>query len=289
MKLVSFGRPILDVTMVLQPFKSYISIGGVETNVAINTALLGENAIFLGAVGLDILCKKLESLVERVNKLCLGLQKIKNRKSGMIVMLIEKNDEVYQKFVDYGASECFRITSTIREQIEKGELFFTSLFNANTFGLGRKWQEMIRLAKSNSLKIAVSLAGIATIEANALSPLLEFLKCYADFVFMNHQEAEKIDPTIFTSQLVVITDEDRSAIAKFENKEFSVPPERKIKVHRPYTIGAGDAFTAAFLVNYFRTGDIEEAMRYGHQIAALKLSIPTSHLTPEILEKEVKL
>jgi sugar/nucleoside kinase (ribokinase family) len=288
MKLVSFGRPILDVTITLQPLKSYISTGGVETNVAINTALLGEDSILLGAIGLDILCEKLESLAQRVNKLRLGLQKIEDRKSGTIIMLIKENDEIYQKFVDYGASEYFRITSATQKQIAEREIFFTSLFSANTSTLRTKWRKIVQLAKSNSLKIVVSMAGIETIETNETSSFLKFVKNLADFIFINRREAEKIDLTIFTSQIVVITNEDGPAITKFGDRKWSVPPERIQTKSRPYTIGAGDAFTAAFLVSYLRDGDIEKAMRYGHRIAGLKLSIPTSHLIPEILKKEVR-
>jgi len=288
MKLVSFGRPILDVTVRLQPLESYISIGGVETNVAINTALLGRESILLGAVGSDILCEKLKNLARRVNKLYLGLQEIEDRKSATIIALIKENDEIYQKFVDYGASEHFLITSAVQKQIAKGEIFFTSLFSANTISMRTEWEKMIRFAKNASLKIAISMAGVGTIETNELRLLLKLIENSADFIFMNQQENEKICPLTFTSSLVVITNEDSPAIAQLGNKKRLVSPTRVQNVYRPYTIGAGDAFAAGFLVSYLQDGDIEKAMRYGHQIAALKLSIPTSHLMPQILEKEVK-
>lgn len=288
MKLVSFGRPILDATIRLKPLESYISIGGVETNVAINTALLGEKSILLGAVGLDILWKKLENLAQCLNKLHLGLQKIGDRKSGRIILLIQENNEIYRKFVDYGASECFCLTRATQKQITEGEIFFTSLFSANTLALRTQWKKIIQLAKSNSLKVAVSMAGIGTIETNETFSLLKFVKDFADFLFMNRREAEKIDLTIFTSQMVVITDEGGPTVVKFEDRKWLVAPEKIQTVYSPYTIGAGDAFTAAFLVSYLKGGDIEKAMRYGHQIAALKLSASTSHLIPEILEKGVK-
>jgi len=289
MRLVSFGRPILDVTIKFQPPESYISIGGVETNIAINTALLGKESILLGAVGSDVLCEKLENLAHHVNKLHLGLQKIENEESATIVLLVGNNNEIYRKFVDYGASECFRITSEIQKQIIEGEIFFTSLFSANTPRLRARWGKMIQLAKTASLKIAVSMAGVGTIKTNKLPSLLKLIKDSADFIFMNRQEAEKIDPDIFPFSIVVITDEEKPAIAKFGKKKWSVSPAGIFSTHQLYTIGAGDAFAAAFLVSHLLDGDIENAMRYGHRIAALKLTSPTSHLTPEILEKEVKL
>ncbi len=288
MKLVSFGRPILDVTMKLQSLESWISIGGVETSVAINWAVLGEESVLLGAVGEDFFWKKMENLAQRTNKLHLSLQKIKDKKSGIIVLLIQKN-KIHQKFIDYGASEYFRITPLTKTQIAGGEIFFTSLFSANTSILLAKWKKMLQLAKTSSLKIAVSLAGIGTVETNKLPSLLKFIKDVADFVFANRKEIEKIDPAIFTSQLVIITNESELAIAKFGDRKWSVSPKRIQAVYPPYTIGAGDVFTAAFLMNYLREGDIEKAIRYGHQIAALKLNVPISHLTPEILKKEVKL
>ena len=289
MKLISFGRPILDVTIRFNPFESYISIGGVETNVAINTALLGKESILLGAVGSDILCEKLEKLACQIDKLRLGLQIIKEKESGTIVVLIREGNEIYRKFIDYGASECFRVTSATQKQITEGEILFTSLFSANTPTLSTKWKKIVQLAKGASLRIAVSMAGVRTIEANKLPPLLKFIKDRADFIFMNREEAEKVDPTIFTSSLVVITNEGGPAIAKLGEKKWSVSPARIQNTFRPYTIGAGDAFTAAFLVSYLQDGEIEKAMRYGHQIAALKLKLSTSHLIPEVLEREVKI
>lgn len=288
MKLISFGRPILDITIKLQPLQSYISIGGVETNVAINSALLGGESVLFGAVGVDLLWKKLENLAQRINKFHLSLQKVKDTRSGIIV-LIQEDNRIYKKFIDYGASECFRITKTIEKKIVKGEIFFTSLFSANTSTLLPQWKRMIQLAKSSSLKIAVSMAGIGTIEENEIISLLKFVKDSANFLFMNQREAKKIDLTMFTSQLAVITSEEGPIIAKFGDRQWSVYPQRIQNVYPPYNIGAGDAFTAAFLVSYLRDGDVEKAMRYAHQIASLKLSIPTSHLIPEILEKEVKL
>jgi len=291
MIFVSFGRPIFDVTVKLNPREVFTSIGGVETNVAINAAVLGEDAILLGSIGRDTLYEKIVKLGKELKKLHLDFVQITDKKSGVIVLIIGENERVIYKFVDYGASESFRLTPPIQQEIErisrKG-IFFSSLFNANSPDLKVEWQKAINTAKSSSLKIALSIAGIDTIKAEELNSILDFVEQMADFVFMNRDESEKINPYRFSSALVVITDESNPAIVRFGGKEWRIAPIKSLSVARPYSIGAGDAFATAFLIKYLKDGEIEKAIRYAHQIAAIKLTLPTSHLIPKILEEVVE-
>jgi len=286
---VSFGRPILDLTVKLYPPQIFVSIGGVEMNFAINTAVLGKDTIFLGALGEDILHEKIVKLAKKVKKLHLDHIQVKNGRSGIITLVVGKDEKILYKLVDYEASEDFHFTLPVQQEIEKISkgIFFTSLFSANSPKLKIEWQKAVECAKRNSLKIAVSIAGIGTVRKEDLSSILNFIKETADFIFMNREESERIHLAEFNSALLVITDQERSAIARFREKEWKIAPKRTIAVTRPYSIGAGDAFAAAFLVKYLEGEEIEEAMKYAHQIAALKLTLPTSHLLPEAFEKGV--
>jgi len=290
MIFVSFGRPILDLTVKLYPPRMFVSIGGVEMNFAIDAAVLGKDAIFLGALGEDILYEKIVKLAKKVKKLRLEHIQIKSKKSGIIALVVGRNEEILYKLVDYGASEDFHFTPVIQQEIEKISkegIFFTSLFSANSSKLKREWQKAVECAKRNSLKIAVSIAGIGTVRKEDLSSILNFIKETADFIFMNREEAEKIDLAEFDSALLVITDQERPAVARLKEKEWKIAPGKTLTVSRPYSIGAGDAFAAAFLVKYLEGEEIEEAMKYAHQIAAVKLTLPPSYLLPEAFEKGV--
>jgi sugar/nucleoside kinase (ribokinase family) len=290
MIFVSFGRPILDLTVRLYPPRVFVSIGGVEMNFAINTAVLGKNTIFLGALGKDILYKKIGKLAKEVKELRLDHIQVKNKRGGIIILVVGRNEEILYKLVDYGASEDFHFTPVIQQEIEKISkegIFFTSLFSANSSALKIEWQKAIECAKYNSLKIAVSMAGIDTVRKEDLGFILNLIKETTDFIFVNREEAERIDLAEFSSALLVITDQNRPAVARFGGKKWEIAPRRTLAVTRPYSIGAGDAFAAAFLVKYLESEEIEEAMRYAHQIAAVKLTLPTSHLLPEAFEKGV--
>jgi sugar/nucleoside kinase (ribokinase family) len=290
MIFVSFGRPILDLTVKLHPPQLFVSIGGVEMNFAIDAAVLGKDAIFLGALGKDILYEKIVKLAKKVKKLRLEHIQIKSKKSGIIALVVGRNEKVLYKLVDYGASEDFHFTPAIQQEIEKISkegIFFTSFFSANSPKLKIEWQKIVKCAKRNSLKIALNIGGISTVKEEDLSSILNFVKETADFIFMNREEAERIDLAEFGSALLVITDQNGPAVAKFKEKKWEIAPRKTIVVTRPYSIGAGDAFAAAFLVKYLEGEEIEEAMRYAHQIAAVKLTLPTSHLLPEAFEKGV--
>jgi sugar/nucleoside kinase (ribokinase family) len=290
MIFVSFGRPILDLTVRLYSPRVFVSIGGVEMNFAINTAVLGKKTIFFGASGKDVLYMKIGKLAKKVKELRLDHIQVKNKRSGIIILVVGRNEKILYKLVDYGASEDFHFTPAMQQEIEKISkegIFFTSLFSANSPKLKIEWQKAVERAKRNSLKIAVSIAGIGTVRKEDLSSILNFIKETADFIFMNREEAEKIDLAEFDSALLVITDQERPAVARLKEKEWKIAPGKTLTVSRPYSIGAGDAFAAAFLVKYLESEEIEEAMRYAHQMAAVKLTLPTSHLVPEAFEKGV--
>ncbi len=67
-------------------------------------------------------------------------------------------------------------------------------------------------------------------------------------------------------RLVIVTDGERGATAFTKEGEVFYQPAVKTKVVS--TVGAGDSFGGAFLVEYLRSKDIEEALKKGAQRSA---------------------
>ena len=51
-------------------------------------------------------------------------------------------------------------------------------------------------------------------------------------------------------------------------------------------IGAGDAFDAGFIASQLHNKSLEDSLRYGHAVSALKMTIPGDHALITVQEVE---
>lgn len=296
-KIFSFGRPIIDITQIVDENKMFISPGGVEFNFTVNCAILGIPTTFYGSVGNDEFLHHFKNETVKIQRLELAFTVIENLPTARI-LITQKRDEdgnkkMINKIIDYGASESIQLMSLLTKLWDPSySMVFSSLFSANTPKIREAWLNFIRIAKICQKKVIVSLAGMATIESAIREDLLKVIKDNSDIVFMNLQEFHECLPNcsdvsevkrLFPStKIVVITKGESGAVIFEENKQIPINPYPINKKGEIYEIGAGDAFAAGFVAGLINKKlNIEEAGFYAAKVASVKLLISKSNLTSE--------
>jgi 2-dehydro-3-deoxygluconokinase len=144
-------------------------------------------------------------------------------------------------------------------------------------------QQMLQLAHSQHIPVSFDVNYRSKLwqpsDAEAgLTPLLHGVQILrtgrdeAQALFGLSGSAEEVARELkarFDAVVVVVTDGSNPAVA-FDG---AAPARRDcFPVHIVDEIGAGDAFTAGFLVSYLEHGDIERSLEFAQALAALKLT-----------------
>ncbi|OGD42233.1 hypothetical protein A2567_00130 [Candidatus Azambacteria bacterium RIFOXYD1_FULL_42_11] len=271
----------------------FISAGGVESNVAINSALLGIPSIIVGSIGDDYFHLIFKDGLGFIDKLDMSLISTMLFNSAVVVVIwiIKDGGEKKRiKVLNYGVSGYLPWNSLAKSSLKSATMFFSSLFTANTPQTELIWKSAIRIAKKFGKKIIINLGGVDTIQDNKLRSLLNFVRKYADVVFMNEQECEFL-LTCYKKEAFLIFPEVEQTIITRGGKDISIflkgeeifiqitEEGRPAQGGQIFEIGAGDAFCAGYVFALSRGANPKEAARFAIEISLIKIKCPESHLT----------
>ncbi len=153
---------------------------------------------------------------------------------------------------------------------------------------------VLKLAKSNGLKVSLDLASYNVVEANR-DFLLKIIPRYVDIVFANEEEAKAYTGKEPEEALGIIASQTSIAVVKIGKKGSLIQSGQEVKQIKiePFksvdTTGAGDQYAAGFLFGYSKKLSLEQCGRLGSLLAGIVIQyvgarIP-EELWPDILNK----
>ena len=242
--------------------------GGAAANVAVWAHRLGAEVALVGKVGDDTLGTLMlahlrsEGVAQQVITVSGGL-------STRVGILVSADGE-HSFVIDHTKVLRFDEGDVPSSLLDSADAVF---FNGYDIFLARSTaflEPLLAEARRRAIPVAFDASSFALIEAYGVERLLRGLGPL-DMLFANDAEAEVLRGdhplAALTSRaaLVVVKRGADGALARTATAEWSAGAERVSVVD---TTGAGDAFDAAFLVEYLRTRDVEAALLAGNRLGA---------------------
>ena len=288
-------EPSIDFT------ESVKSSGGGAANVAKIAAMLGMDAAFCGCVGQDELALIFEEEIKEA-----GVSSVLVRSDEKTGLCFACNIDGEIRFAASPRAALELNESHISEELVSG----AEAVILDGFILDRRHlvQHILRLASSNGIPVALDAASIMQVKSKA-EEILTYSRSYPLFVFMNADETITFFNTIRKEQddginmaekekealilrdicpmLKIITDGElfpiivvklggRGAVViaggnVYREETFTVTAPRN-------TVGAGDAFCAAFISAWIRDKSLSECAALGNKVAREILEVPGTHI-----------
>jgi sugar/nucleoside kinase (ribokinase family) len=253
--------------------------GGSPANLCANVKWLGKRAELVACIGNDNIGKFLTNEIEKI---------------GINTNHIALNDEYPTSIVLVGKSMgtpdfiAYRMADAQLPAIDDHLLLNVNIIHTSAFALSKN---PARINILQAIKHAVSLGSQLSVDWNfaqpiwgndngrstfnfimSLNPLLKM--SMDDFQrFTNMKNPSEEDAKLFLDQLsntfMCLTCGSKGVWYKYKNK-WNFKPAQKVNEVKD-TTGAGDAFWAAFLVQYLNTQNIEDAIQFAIEIAAQKV------------------
>jgi sugar/nucleoside kinase (ribokinase family) len=298
-------EPYIDFT------KTVKSSGGGAANVAKIAAMLGMNAVFSGCAGHDELAKIFKEEITG---------------AGVSSMLVSSNEKTGLCFVCNIGGET-RFAASPRAAFELNETHITEELISGAevvvldgYILDRRplVQHILRLANRRGIPVALDTASIMQVKSKA-EEILTYSRNFPLFVFFNADEiltfantiriinddaanlSEKEKESIILRDIcpvvknitdgeifpiVVIKLGGRGAVVVaggniYREETFTVTPRN--------TVGAGDAFCAAFISAWIRDKSLSECAALGNKVAREILEVPGTHIKSGKLKSFAKI
>ncbi len=183
-----------------------------------------------------------------------------------LCLITGENEDVERTMATYlGVAGELKTADINADEIAKADILLLEgylVFNAKDALL-----EALRIAKENNVKVAFSLS--ATFCIDVMTDLVLEICKNSDIIFGNEEEWELLCNKGFKQndgQVLVKTLAENGASVKTDNFEVTVPSE---KVENIVDVtGAGDAFAAGFLAEYYKGNDLKNAAELGVKLAS---------------------
>ena len=309
------ARRILDTLNKNPPADMTVTSGGIAANVAKIAAMLNTRAAFAGCVGASGGGDRLAAVFEQ-----------ELRTAGVVPVLSTGAEETGICFVFNCGAET-RIAASPGAALELTEAdipedFITGAEAVMLDGyiLERRplVQQVLRLADHRGIPIALDAASVFQIR-DKTEDILQYSRNYPLIVFMNADEAITFYNTIRKSSAVIETTGEREKenlilkeicpVLKYitEGEIFpiiviklggrgaavlaggNIYHEETFTIIPRNTIGAGDAFCAAFLSAWIRGKTIRECAALGNKVAREILEVPGTKIKADKLKSLAKL
>ena len=198
-------------------------------------------------------------------------QQTVGHESEIVVVLSERKHKDHVIFRTGDSVQQFDVKKALDKFKEKVDWIYVG---SQKNGWSEKVKEVVNFSKERKVKIAINPSSYQ-IEKDSK----KLVKMLGEFqvVFMNKDEAiellqraeGKVEDDIkyifsriqrYSSNVVVITDGANGAYVLDDNKIISVPTQAKNVVD---TVGAGDAFSSAFIAAYANDQDSKKALAWG--------------------------
>ena len=286
------------------------SSGGGAANVAKIASMLGMKTVFSGCIGHDDLAGIFEK--EMANAGVTAILEKSNKKTG-ICFVCSTSGETRMAASPGAALDL--TDAHINDELIKAAEFVV----LDGYILDRRplVQRILKLANKNGTPVALDAASVFQVKSKA-EEILTYCRSYPLFVFMNADETlafyntirkkyeeelvltEKEKETIILRDvcpmLKIITDGElypvmvvklgaRGAVAVaggsiYHEETFAITPKN--------TVGAGDAFCAAFISAWIRGKSLSECAALGNKVAREALEVPGTQIKPGKLKSFAK-
>ncbi len=252
------------------PGKAEFTPGGSAANFAVWAVCLEAEVLLQGKIGDDRLGKMMEEHLAQ--KLGLHLQIVKGARTariGAVVSLLWERAFV----MDKPTSLAFSLGDFDPTCLDGRDLFFFTGYSLFTPSSLPFIQRVLEEARVRKVPIAFDPASFHLIEGYGPQELLERIGL-VDFLLLNEDEASKLTLTdtkalLQNGKIVVLKQSLRGSTAFSSLGEWHVPSQPTPVLD---STGAGDAFDAAFLVEFLRTGDIPSSLRKANRLGAYVVS-----------------
>lgn len=259
--------------------KLYQSVGGGGANVAIGASHNGLKTAVLGKIGHN----PFKSLIlSDLNERNVSTELCQFEDNYMNISAILLNDAGERSIIHY---------SPLHEHILKTKKDLKQILETRIIYLGNlpdvaltERDQLLHFVHKNNIETIANL-GVKDCR-RPKQDLIHFLRNidilivngheFADLVKAQYQDIHFKDKIVewyipqLKEKLVIITEGEKGSFAYIQNQTFH---QKAIEVKKIIdTTGAGDAYTAAFIAEYFKTKDIEKAMERGAKYAAKILS-----------------
>lgn len=242
--------------------------GGSAANVAAAVSAAGGIARFAGCVGTDspgdalvanLEANHVESMVQRTGT------------TGTIVVLVDGDGE--RSFLsDRGAAT--ELASVPSDFLDGVDLLHIPAYSFIDGPLAETSEHVVGIAVDAGVPISISTSSVAALAQYGREEFRELLSAIRPaYVIANHDEFTYLmqgQPWVRGAGATVITNGPRAAVVRQTNgTEVRSTPAASSATD---TTGAGDAFTAGFLVARAKGQDFASALAFGHAVAAKALS-----------------
>jgi sugar/nucleoside kinase (ribokinase family) len=291
--------------------KAVKSSGGGAANVAKIAAMLGMNAVFSGCVGRDELAEIFEKEITEA-----GVSAILNGTDEKTGLCFACGVDGQTRFAASPGAALELTEAHIGEEMISG----AEVVVVDGYILDRRplVQHILKLASRHGIPAALDAASVFQVKSKA-EEILTYSRSFPLLVFMNADEAIAFFNTIRKSRdeetglsekekegvilrdvcpmLKIITDGEifpiivvklggRGAVVVaggnvYHEETFTIVPRN--------TIGAGDAFCAAFIAAWIRDRSLSECAALGNKVAREILEVPGTHIKSGKLKSFAKI
>ena len=287
MKILSFGEVLFDL------IEGEAHLGGAPLNFAVNCSRLGAEANILSALGTDELGASAREQIAALGLSTEHLQEISDKTTGRVEVSLHNGQPSYAIRTDvaYDYISANAALNSIKEQ--EFDLFYFGTLAQRSSGSRQALKELMQQLKFKELFFDCNLR-----QDFYYREVLEDSLNYASILKLNDEELPIISRMLYKSQMqsqeacrmlahdfdlkcIILTAGAEGATVYYEGQRFKVPAEM---IDVADTVGAGDAFSAAFAVNLLAGQSIQKSLESGNKLGAYVASqngaLPS--LSPEI-------
>jgi fructokinase len=257
-----------------------IVAGGSAANTMAGISYLNGNSFFIGKINNDEFGNLYKKSLEDAKVTFLYLKKKENLSTGASIILITPDSE--RTMCTYLGVSSQLAADDIKEEalLDKG-LIFLEGYLWDKGNSEKMFKHVIKIAKKNKIKIAMSLSDIFCVQRHK-KDFLKLLKDDLDILIGNENEMTEltnsknllsaVNKIKNTKKLIVITRNEKGSLA-INNSNTIECESSKVKKILDLT-GAGDLFAAGFLNEYVN-----------NQISIKKCLVNGSILASKIIQK----
>ena len=251
-----------------------IEAGGSVANTMAGIAYLKGNPSFIGKINTDEFGKIYKKSLEKIKVDFLYSEKNENLPTGASIIFITPDSE--RTMCTYlGVSSQLSKEDIKEKQIKDQEIILLEGYLWDKGISEEMFKHVIKLAKKNNIKIAMSLSDIFCVTRHR-EDFFKLLKNDLNILIGNENEINELmkKSNLLDSmnelknidKLIVVTRSENGSVAILNNKITNCESTKVDKVID--LTGAGDLFAAGFLKEYLDKSNIKKCLKIGSEVAA---------------------
>lgn len=238
--------------------------GGIGFNVCVHASLGGANVSLISALGGNAVAKKLKHLLEALS---INMSHVQDLPGETPVQNILLQDSGEREFVGYtaGILKDWKLKASDLAFIATHDAIFVPLSD----GMKQEFKKIAKL-KTTAIKAVDFSQDSEYADFDKKDNVITKYSTYFDVIFVGGTEKQipllQLLSKKYPKKVFVLTLGGKGSIG-FVNGEKFIQPAKKVK-NIVDTTGAGDAFQAKFLVNYYGKHELTHALLKASEYAA---------------------